>query len=172
MADLIRFALGNFTLTFFVVGLAASGISLARAERPLAAPVVVEALLSWFMLFSIGAAYFYNFVFHVFFGELAASYIGWADSPFQIEVGFASLGMSLLGFLGFRGGFEMRLAAIVNCAAFLWGAAGGHVYQMATKGNYAPGNAGVIFWTDILMPVVALALLYAQVRVGRPARSR
>jgi len=167
MAGVIAFVLGNFTLTFFVLGLIASAIALA-SKPEWTFPVVVEALFSYFLLFSIAISYFYNFVFHVFFGEMAAKFIGWADSPFQLEVGFASLGMSLLGFLGFRGGFEMRLAAIVNCSAFLWGAAGGHVYQMVTKGNYAPGNAGIMFWSDVVMPVVAFGLLYAQVRVGRP----
>ncbi len=167
MASLLEFVLSNFTLTFFVMGLAASGLSLARAEKPLTAPLVVEALISWFVFFSIGVTYFYNFVFHVFFGELAAKFIGWADSPFQLEVGFASLGMSLLGFLGFFRGFEMRLAAVVSSAAFLWGAAGGHVYQMVTQGNYAPGNAGIIFWSDILAPIIGFGLLYAEARVGR-----
>ena len=40
---------------------------------------------------------------HVFFGEIAARFIGWADSPFQAEVGFASLGFAAIGFLAFRG---------------------------------------------------------------------
>ena len=41
------------------------------------------------MLFSIGISFFYNFVVHAFFGEMAARFIGWEDSPFQREVGFA-----------------------------------------------------------------------------------
>ena len=42
---------------------------------------------------------------------------------------------------------------------FLWGAAAVHVWQMVTAGNFAPGNAGVIFWTDVLLPVAGFALL-------------
>src|SRR5262249_42285703 len=75
-------------------------------------------------------------------------------SIFQLEVGFASLGFALVGLLAFRGSFDLRLAAIVGPAGFLWGAAGGHVYQMITAHNFAPGNAGVIFYSDILVPMV------------------
>jgi hypothetical protein len=88
----IVFVLGNFTLTFFVLGLLVSAIALWHARPPRSTAAVVEALFSYFLLFSIGLANFYNFVFHVFFGETAAAFIGWADSPFQLEVGFASLG--------------------------------------------------------------------------------
>jgi Family of unknown function (DUF6790) len=168
MKDAIVFVLGNFTLTFFVLGLVVSTIALWRASPPRSAAVIVEALFSYFLLFSIGLANLYNFVLHVFFGEMAAAFIGWADSPFQQEVGFASLGMGVVGLLAFRGSFDMRLAAIVAPACFLWGAAGVHIYQMITAHNFAPGNAGVIFYSDILIPVVGFIFLWLQRRVARP----
>ena len=161
MKDAIAFVLGNFTLTFFVLGLLASAIALRRAtERSRAA--IVEALFSYFLLFSIGFANFYNFVLHVFFGEMTARFIGWENSPFQLEVGFASLGFAVLGFLAFKGSFDLRLAAVVGPACFLWGAAGGHVYQMIKAHNFAPGNAGIIFYSDILIPLVGLLFLWLQ----------
>src|ERR1044072_5234480 len=66
--DALRFALSNFTLTFLVLGLMASGIALLRAPKPLTRPVVIEALLSYFVLFSVGVSFFYNFLAHTFFG--------------------------------------------------------------------------------------------------------
>ena len=167
MADVIRIALSNFPLTFLILGLIAAGLSLLRKPRPWSKAKVVEALFSWFLLFTVGLSYFYNFVMHVFFGEVAARYIGWQTSPFQAEVGFASLGFAVLGFLAFRGAAEMRLAAVVAPACFLWGAAAGHVHQMITAGNYAPGNAGVIFWMDIIQPLVGFALLWLQRRTAK-----
>jgi hypothetical protein len=164
MGHVIAFVLGNFTLTFFVLGLLASAIALYLARPPRTFPVIVEALFAYFLLFSIGVTYFYNFVFHVFFGELAARFIGWADSPFQTEVGFASLGIAVIGFLAFRGSFDMRLAAIVGPACFLWGAAGTHIHQMITRHNFAPGNAGIIFYTDILVPIIGFLFLWLQRR--------
>ena len=104
---------------------------------------------------------------HTFFGEMAARFIGWADSPFQAEVGFASLGFAVIGFLAFRGSFDLRLAAVVGPALFLLGAEGGHLYQMIAAGNFAPGNAGVIFYTDILIPIIGFVLLWLQHRYQR-----
>src|SRR5919206_2076139 len=164
MEEVIRFLLRNFTLTLLVLGLVASVASLLRAPRPWTAPTVVEALFSYFILFTIALSYLYNFVVHVFFGEMAARFIGWPDSPFQTEVGFASLGFAVLGFLAFRGSFDMRTAAVVGPTCFLLGAAGTHVADMLKSHNFAPGNAGVIFYTDILIPVVGLVLLWLQRR--------
>jgi len=168
MRDIIAFILGNFTLTFFVIGLFASAIALWRAQLPRSFAMIVEALFSYFLLFSIGFSYLYNFVLHVFFGKLAASFIGWEDSPFQLEVGFASLGFAAIGFLAFRGSFDLRLAAIVGPACFLWGAARVHVYQMITAHNFAPGNAGIIFYSDILVPVIGFIFLWLQHRWAAP----
>lgn len=161
MAGLIAFVLGNFTLTFFVIGLIVAAAVLLRRPWPLGRAEVIEEIFAWFLFFSIGVSFFYNFVMHVFFGEMAASYIGWTDSPFQAEVGYASLGFAAVGLLAFRGGRELRLGAIVGPALFMWGAAIGHVLDMIRSHNFAPGNAGVIFWTDILLPIVGLALWFA-----------
>lgn len=170
MEQVITFLFSNFTLTLFVVGLIASAVSLLRHPRPWPRAVVVEALLSWFLFFSLGVSFFYNFVMHVFFSEMAASFIGWQTSPFQKEVGFASLGFSLVGFLAFKGSFGARLAALLGPACFLWGAAVGHAIQMVEAHNFAPGNAGIIFYSDILLPLIGLALLWMQ-RETAPAAS-
>jgi hypothetical protein len=162
MRDTIAIILGNFTVTFFLLGLIASAIALAFHRGPRTSDVIVEALFSYFLLFSVGACYFYNFVMHVFFGELAAKFIGWADSPFQAEVGYASLGFALLGVLAFRGGREMRIAAVVGPACFLWGAAIGHIREMAVHHNLAAGNAGIVLYSDILAPLIGFAFLWLQ----------
>jgi hypothetical protein len=167
MAAMIRFALSNFTLTLLVVGVIAALASLVRTPN-LTAPRVVEALLFYFLMFSIGLSYLYNFVLHTFFGAMAARFIGWPDSPFQAEVGFASLGFAVVGFLACWRSFDMRLAAILGPALFLWGAAAGHVYQIVHAGNFAPGNAGVILYTDVLIPIFGFVLLWLQHRYGRP----
>jgi hypothetical protein len=164
MQDVIAFVLGNFTLTFFVLGLLAAAIAIWRTRPPRSFALIVEALFSYFLLLSIGFSYLYNFVLHVFFGQLAARFIGWEDSPFQLEVGFASLGFAVVGLLAFRGSFDLRLAAIVGPACFLWGAACDHVYQMITAHNFAPGNAGIIFYSDILVPIIGFIFLSLQHR--------
>lgn len=170
MKDAIAFVLGNFTLTFFVLGLLAAAIALWRGRTERGRAAIVEALFSYFLLFSIGLANVYNFVMHVLFGQLAAHFIGWEDSPFQQEVGFASLGFAAVGLLAFKGSFDLRVAAVVGPACFLWGAAGVHIYQMIKSHNFAPGNAGIIFYTDLLIPLVGLLFLWLQHRTTRRAK--
>jgi hypothetical protein len=160
MAAAIEFILGNFTLTFLILGFVAAGIAVLRKPDGATFANIAEELLAYFILFSVTLSFFYNFIFHVFFGELAAGFIGWADSPFQAEVGYASLGFAAIGLLAFRGDFRTRLAAILGTALFQWGAAVGHIIQIATTGNLAPGNAGIMLYTDIFLPLIGFALLW------------
>ncbi len=164
----ITFVLSNFPLTFLVLGLIVSLIAIVRSPAPVDAATVVEKLISWYVFFAVGVTNLYNFIFHVFFGKMAAAFIGWADSPFQFEVGMASLGFAAVAFVAAFRSFDLRLAAILGSSLFLLGAAAGHVYQMATEHNFAPGNAGIIFYMDIFVPLVGFVLLALQHRYGRP----
>jgi hypothetical protein len=159
IAQIIRWTVSNYPVTFLFIGLLSAVYSLEKHRRTLTKAVAFEAFLSFYCLFSVGVFYAYNFVMHVFFGKMAASFIGWTDSPFQLEVGFASLGFGVVGFLAFRKDFGLRLAAITGPAFFMWGAAGGHAYQMIAHHNFAPGNAGVMFWADIFLPAIGFFLL-------------
>jgi hypothetical protein len=60
--------------------------------------------------------------------------------------------------------FDLWFTAIVGPVLFLLGAAGGHIYQIVNADNFARGNAGVILCTDILIPLIAFALLWLQHR--------
>jgi hypothetical protein len=80
------FLIGNYFVTFFIIGLIAAGISLLNKPKPLRISEVSEAFFSYYLLFAIGLNNLINFVFHVFFGDVAAKFIGWENSPFQAEV--------------------------------------------------------------------------------------
>lgn len=172
MADVIRttitFFLANYSFTFLIIGLFFSAVAIMRLREPVTRAWVVEKLLAWYVFFSIGVDNFYNFVMHVFFGEMSARFIGWADSPFQLEVGMASLGFAAVGLLAAFRSFDLRLASIIGPSIFTLGAAVGHIQQMITAHNFALGNAGLIFWTDILVPVFGFTLLWLQHRYGKP----
>ena len=94
------FVVGNYFVTFFVIGLIAAGISLLNKPKPLRGG---EAFISYYLLFAIGINNLINFVFHVFLGDAAAKFIGWENSPFQAEVGFAGLGVGIAGVIAFQG---------------------------------------------------------------------
>jgi hypothetical protein len=158
--DLIKFILGNFTLTFFIMGLAGALFSMYRHRKVKTKASTADLLLRYYCLFAIGITYLYNALFHIYFHGLAARFIGWADSPFQIEVGTASLGFGIIGLLAYRKNFGLRVAAVLGPAIFLLGAAIGHVYQMVSNNNFSPGNAGIIFYSDWLIPLIGFILLY------------
>lgn len=156
----ITFVVANYPLTFFILGLIFALAAIARVPRPVSFGLIVEKFLAWYVFFNIGIMFLVNFVFHVFFGRMSAAFIGWADSPFQFEVGTASLGFAVVGFISAFSSFDRRLVAIIGPSIFTLGAAGGHVYQMVAAHNFAPGNAGVIFYTDIIIPLVGFLLLW------------
>ena len=60
--------------------------------------------------------------------------------------------------------FGLRATAVVGPACFLLGAADIHVHQMIVAHNFAPGNAGVIFYTDIGIPLMGFIVFGLQRR--------
>lgn len=157
----IAFLLMNFTITFFVIGVLVAAIVVA-VERP-SKHEVISVFFSWFLFFAIGVTYVFNGIMHTVFGDMSAASIGWENNGFQAEVGFASLGIGIVGLMAFprRMPYSLKLATLVGPACFLWGAAGTHIVDIVTTGNLAPNNAGVILYTDILIPAIGLALWIA-----------
>jgi hypothetical protein len=43
----------------------------------------------------------------------------------------------------------------------------GHVHEMLVAGNFAPGNAGISFFMDIICPVLGIGLLMIATRATR-----
>jgi hypothetical protein len=142
VGNTIKFLVSNYILTLFIVGLVFSIVAIVRSPKPASGAFVVEKLLAWHVFFVIGVGYLVNFIFHGFFGQMSAAFIGWADSPFQFEIATASPGFSLVGFVAAFRSFDLRLPAILGPSIFFLGAAVGHIYQMVTAHNFAPGNAG------------------------------
>jgi hypothetical protein len=81
----------------------------------------------------------------VFFGEMASKFIGWPDSPFQAEVGFASLGVGIAGVIAFKASLPFRFATLIPPWCFSLGAAGGHIYQMIAAHNFSPATSDWFF---------------------------
>src|SRR5215813_2499814 len=156
--------IGNYFFTLLIIGVVAAWISLLRKPKPLKINTVAESFLSYYMLFPVGISNLINFIFHVFFGDTAAKFIGWDNSPFQAEVGFASLGVGIAGVLAYKASLPFRVATFIPPAAFSLGAAGGHIYQMIAAHNFAPGNGGLVLPSDILIPVVVFVFLWLSYR--------
>jgi hypothetical protein len=98
---------------------------------------------------------------HLFFPDPIADSIGWPrGSPFQWEVGLASVSYGVLGALAPESGHEWWLAAIVAFAVFYLGAAVQHVREIISRKNLSPGNAGPILLFDIAAPIYLLVLYF------------
>jgi hypothetical protein len=164
----LLFFLANYFLTFLIIGLLAGLISLINKPKPLTINLVAEALFSYYLLFTIGINNLVNFVSHVFFGDVAAKFIGWENSPFQAEVGFASLGVGIAGIIAFKASLPFRFATLIPPSAFSLGAAGGHIYQMIVAHNFSPGNVGVVLPIDIVIPVVGFLFLWLSYKHPKP----
>ena len=119
--SLLFLLIGNYFFTLLIIGFLAAGISLLNKPRPLRINTVAEAFFSYYLLFAIGINNVVNFVFHVFFGWTAPIFIGWEDSPFQAEVGFASLGVGIAGIIAFRAQFAISICYANSPDGFLIG---------------------------------------------------
>jgi hypothetical protein len=152
MAETIAFVLRNLPVFLFVAALLFAAVS--RSGAPMA-----DRLLAWILLLPIGVTGLWAAAFHLFFPQIAASDIGWEVSPFQFEVGLADLAIGATACVSFWRSLDFKAAAIMASSIFLLGDAVGHVKQMIVAGNFAPGNAGVPFYSDIAFPVLAIILL-------------
>ena len=113
-----------------------------------------------------GVGFLFGFIPHVFFADQAAELIGWAKGTgFQFEVGLHDGAWGILGFMCvvFGGGFW--LATALGWSFFLFGAAWGHVRDIIVSGNLPPYNLFPAF-TDTIIPIYLLSLLYAYWRAG------
>lgn len=121
-----------------------------------------DIFLSRLMLFSVGLSGLWIFIFFVFFPNISAAYIGWTPSPFQFEVAVANLGLGVAGIVGVSASRDYRIATTIFTTCFLWGAAAGHIRQMIIAHNFAPGNAGMILYNDLIVPLLLIVFLYCQ----------
>jgi hypothetical protein len=156
-AESIGFAIRNLPALLLVLALVLAAL---RPRHRAAA----EWFLSWVLLLPIGVTGLWAGVSHIVFPAIAAAHIGWQVSPFQFEVGMADLAIGVTACIAFWCDLNFKAAAVSAASIFLLGDAIGHVRQMMVAGNFAPGNAGVPFYMDIICPVLAIALVVAAKR--------
>jgi hypothetical protein len=129
-------------------------------KRFLSIKKIIGVFLLSLLVITVGFGSFWSFIEHSFLANQVAAYIGWLPgNPFQLEVAFANLAFAVLGILclWIRGNFWT--ATIIGVSVFYLGDACGHIINMFSTGNYAPGNAGTALFLDILIPILLISLL-------------
>jgi hypothetical protein len=155
-------------LFFLVLGLVVGTVHLYLDKQPRTKGRVAEIFLLWLLVIAVGILGILAFISHTVFADATAASIGWpAGNPFQSEVAVANLSVSVLGILCYwmRGNFWV--ATVIGFSIWYLGDAIVHIRSIVVEANYAPNNAGVTFYADILMPLIVIALLVYYHRVNR-----
>ena len=95
---------------------------------------------------------------HIIYADEVAASIGWPlNSGFQMELGFASIGIGLVGFLSFWNR-AYWLPAILMRLIFGWGAGFTHILHITQHDNLSPSNTGIVLYWDFIWPVISIIL--------------
>lgn len=155
------------------IGLIIALCNLVYRKKPVTYYSVIEVVLLWQLVCGFGLFGIIGASGHILNADVIAESIGWpTGNPFQTEVGIANLAFGILGILCYfkRDGFW--LATILGEFVFFVGAGILHIYQVYIYGNYAPNNAGLILYFDIIYPVVILCLYALYKHMGGKERSK
>lgn len=152
-----------FTLILFVLGLAAAVAQVLREAEPRTGQRIVEIFLLRVLVFSVGIQGLVVSYGLVFMADDVARSIGWRPgSPFQFEVGMCNLAFGVLGLLCIWLHGQFWTATGLGASVFLLGAGVGHIRQIVLAHDYAPYNAGVLFYMDFVIPATIVVLIAAQ----------
>lgn len=150
-----------FFLSIYLIGVLGSLVHIylvPKEERTTAR--VVELLLLYQLVFSVGITSFLAFIGFTFLDQYIAEYLNWPASPFEQEMANVNLAFAVLGILciWYRNLFWM--ATVIGFSVWILADGIHHVHQLVYMHNYSDGNMGVPLYTDLIVPIVLLILLY------------
>ncbi|RAJ33158.1 hypothetical protein K353_05802 [Kitasatospora sp. SolWspMP-SS2h] len=148
-----------------------AGVRVTRRRHP--GRPAAEVWQRWWAVGALGFGSLWVAVAFLVAPSGMADAIGFAHSPFQFEIACANVGFALLGFRAASASASARERLTCGlAAAFLWGAAAGHLHQWFAHGDHADGNTGGILANDLLIPTVVIALAARDLRrAGRAGRT-
>ena len=160
------------SLVFLILGLVVGAIHLYIDKQPRTKGRVAEIFLLWMLVITVGVLGVLFFISHTLLAKTTAQSIGWpAGNPFQSEVAVANLTIATLGILCYWMRENFWVATVIAFSVQWLGAAVVHIREILVAADYAPNNAGMTLYMDVLIPVILIALLvyYEHVRSDEPA---
>jgi uncharacterized protein DUF6790 len=147
-------------LIFVIFALLVVALHIYRDRQALAREGIAKILLLWLLVIGVGLGGIMAFIGHTVFASSTAASIGWpAGNPFQTEVAVANLAVGVLGVLCYWLRDNFWVATVIVNSVFQLGDAVVHINQIVVVHNYNPNNAGIVLYTDILVPLILIALL-------------
>jgi hypothetical protein len=159
--------LNIYTFSFAAVVLGALVHLWATRFTPRTKQRIVEVFLLYFLCVGWGVgSVMWSLGYILYPGEFAALVGLESGGGFQVVLGFAGLGLALLGVLSIwlRGVFWV--APAVGWSMLLWGAAYVNIGDIVARGNLSLGSAWLVFALQIAVPLIVLSLLVAYIRLG------
>lgn len=145
-------------ITILALGIIGFFIHLYVSKEPRTELRVVRLFLLYQLVFSVGLSSLLAFIGLMFMSDFVAWYTGWPSCPFIKQLANVNLGYAVLGILCIWKGDEFWLATIIGISIWLFGDGIGHIADAILNNNYTSGNVGVPLYTDIIVPIVLVAL--------------
>lgn len=117
-------------------------------------------LLYYVVIFNGGIQGIWASIGHLAFPEKTAQKIGWKSNGFQVEIGFANLGIGITGLLTYFFPY-WSLAISLFMAIYYGGCAYNHIKERVVYGNSAPCNSGPMLYSTIATSLTIVMCLLA-----------
>ncbi|MBV9277338.1 MAG: hypothetical protein JOZ97_03780 [Candidatus Eremiobacteraeota bacterium] len=155
MERIIAAILSNIFVPLFIIAVIVAMVKMrslqSRSEK-------FDVFLAELVFYGVGLGGIWAFIAHAIG---TAAHIGWAPSPFEWELAFITLGVAVIAVAQLWTGRPYRVATAIITIIFFWGCAVQHVNQIMCCRNYAPGNAALVLYWDIIFPLILLVALIA-----------
>jgi hypothetical protein len=146
----------NLIIIFSFVGFF---LHLSFSKTPKTKGRVIELLLLYQLVCNIGLLGIISFLGHTFLPLDAARHLKWLPSPFQQELANASLGFGVIGVLCAWVRNHFWTATVIGSSVWLFGDAIHHLRDIFLINHVTEINTGIVFYSDLLIPVLAVFLL-------------
>lgn len=97
---------------------------------------------------------------HIFFGKRISRTIGFEQSPYEFEVGFADLTMGIVALMSVYYSPDFALAIIFMSSIYRVLCGIGHIRSMIRDHNFAINNTLILF-TNFVVPAFLIVAFYA-----------
>lgn len=150
-----------FFLSIYVVGIISTMIHIIALPEPARNKAkIIELILLYQLIFSIGITSLVAFFGLTFLDQYIAKYTDWPACPFQQELANVNLAFGVLGILCIWFDTPFWMATIIGFSIWIFGDGIHHLYEAYVNKNFSSGNIGPMLYTDLIVPIVLIVLLY------------